>query len=87
MAAFERLGLHAYPSASNFVAVEVPCAADAAYGALLERGVIVRSGDGLGMPRRLRVSIGTPDENAAFLAALEVLLPVWRGQAVEAGSA
>jgi len=86
MAAFERLGLHAYPSAANFIAVEVPCAADAAYTDLLERGVIVRSGDGLGMPGRLRVSIGTADENAAFVAALEALLPLWRGQAVEARS-
>jgi histidinol-phosphate aminotransferase len=74
---FARLGLHAYPSAANFIAVEVPVRADAAYAALLERGVIVRSGDGLGMPGRLRVSIGTPAENAAFLATLEELLPQW----------
>lgn len=86
MAAFERLGVHAYPSAANFVAVEVPCGADDAYAALLERGVIVRSGDGLGMPGRLRVSIGTESENAAFVAALEALLPVWRGHAVGAGN-
>jgi histidinol-phosphate/aromatic aminotransferase/cobyric acid decarboxylase-like protein len=26
----------------------------------------------------LRVTIGTPDENAAFLAELEALLPLWR---------
>jgi histidinol-phosphate aminotransferase len=41
-------------------------------------GVIVRSGDGLGMPGRLRVSIGAPDENRAFIAALEKLLQGWR---------
>lgn len=75
---FRRLGLHAYPSAANFIAVEVPVAADAAYEALLETGVIVRSGDGLGMPGRLRVSIGTPAENRAFVAALETLLAGWR---------
>ncbi len=85
-AAFARLGLHAYPSAANFIAVEVPCEADAAYAALLERGVIVRSGDGLGMPRRLRVSIGTREENAAFIAALEELLPQWRPRAARVGS-
>ncbi len=85
MDAFARLGLHAYPSAANFVAVQIPCDADRAYGELLERGVIVRSGGGLGMPNRLRVSIGTHDENAAFLAALEALLPAWRGAAVEVG--
>ena len=75
---FRRLGLHTYPSAANFIAVEVPVAADSAYQALLEAGVIVRSGDGLGMPGRLRVSIGTPDENRAFIAAFEELLRGWR---------
>ena len=80
-AEFERLGLCSYPTAANFIAVEVPLEAEAAYEALLERGVIVRSGDGLGLPRHLRVSIGTPAQNAAFVAALEPLLPSWRGRA------
>jgi len=83
-AAFARLGVHAYPSAANFVAVEVPIAAEDAYLALLERGVIVRSGDGLGMPGRLRVTVGTEAENAAFLAAFEALLGVWRTRPLEA---
>ncbi len=84
MAAFERLGLAAYESAANFVAVAVPAPADDAYEALLERGVIVRSGDGLGMPGRLRVTIGTFEDNAAFIAALETLLPLWRPLPAEA---
>ncbi|MDQ2857334.1 MAG: histidinol-phosphate transaminase [Candidatus Eremiobacteraeota bacterium] len=79
MTRFAELGLHAYPSAANFVAVQVPVTADEAYGELLQRGIIVRSGGGLGMPDRLRVTIGTAAENAAFLAELEALLPVWRG--------
>jgi histidinol-phosphate aminotransferase len=78
---FKRLGLHAYPTSANFIAVEVPVSADAAYQALLERGIIVRSGDGLGMPGRLRISIGTPEENAAFVAELETLLTGWRESA------
>jgi len=86
MSEFERLGVHAYPSAANFVAVEVPVPAEIAYNALLERGVIVRSGDGLGMPRRLRVSIGTPQENRTFVEAFEELLGVWRAPAA-AGAA
>jgi histidinol-phosphate aminotransferase len=77
---FARLGLHAYPTAANFIAVEVPVEADAAYEALLERGIIVRSGDGLGMPRRLRVSIGTPQDNADFIEVFESLLKDWRAQ-------
>jgi histidinol-phosphate aminotransferase len=77
---FARLGLHAYPTAANFVAVEVPCEAGVAYEALLSKGVIVRSGDGLNMPRRIRVTIGTPQENHAFIDALEPLLVQWRSQ-------
>ena len=82
--AFERLGVHAFPTAANFIAVATPIDAQAAYVALLERGVIVRSGDGLGMPGYLRVTIGTEPENAAFLAAFEALLAEWRAQPVEA---
>ncbi len=83
---FARLGLRAYPTAANFIAVEVEVEADAAYQALLERGIIVRSGDGLGMPGRLRISIGTPDENAAFIRELEALVAGWRGRVAEVGT-
>jgi histidinol-phosphate aminotransferase len=75
--AFKRLGLHAYPTAANFIALAVPTEAGVAYEALLSKGIIVRSGDGLHMPGRLRVSIGTPEENQAFIDALESLLPRW----------
>jgi histidinol-phosphate aminotransferase len=79
-----KLGLHAYPSAANFIAVEVPVSAGVAYRALLARGVIVRSGDGLGMPNRLRVTVGTEAENAAFLAGLGSLVDTWRNAPLEA---
>jgi histidinol-phosphate aminotransferase len=79
---FARLGLHAYPTAANFVAVQVPVDAHRAYEELLARGVIVRSGAGLGMPNRLRVTIGTPAENAAFLGALAERVPAWRAERV-----
>jgi histidinol-phosphate aminotransferase len=80
-AAFKRLGLFAYPSAANFIAVRVPVAADGAYTDLLKRGIIVRSGDKLGMPNFLRITIGLPEENRALVAALEAELPVWRERA------
>ena len=52
------------------------CGRDAApiYEAQLETGVIVRPLANYGMPRHLRVSIGLPQENAAFLAALRQLI-------------
>lgn len=69
-----RLGLHAYPTAANFVAVAIPGTASDAYEALLRHGVVTRSGDALGMPGRLRITIGTPDQNARLVDALGSLV-------------
>lgn len=74
---FARLGLTMYPSAANFVALRVPSSANAAYVDLLRRGVVTRSGDALGLPGYLRITIGTPAENAALITALEAALPAW----------
>ena len=69
-AGFERLGLESIPSFGNFITVRV---ADAgrAYQALLAEGVIVRPLAGYGMPEHLRVTVGLPEQNTRFLAALE----------------
>ncbi|GAC1573137.1 MAG: histidinol-phosphate transaminase [Candidatus Elarobacter sp.] len=72
--AFERMGLHAFPTAANFVAVSVPGSATEAYEAMLRQGVVTRSGDALGMPGRLRITIGTPEQNARALEALGSLV-------------
>jgi histidinol-phosphate aminotransferase len=61
--------------------VEVPCSATRAYTDLLHRGIIVRSGDALAMPNRLRITVGAPEENAALVQAFEELLPLWRAAA------
>ncbi len=66
----ERLGLSMYPTAANFVAVTVPGSAADAYEALLQRGIVTRSGDALGMPGRLRITIGTAEQNAQLVEAL-----------------
>lgn len=81
MGRFERLRLHVYPTEANFYAVEVPAGATRAYTDLLHRGIIVRSGDALAMPGRLRITIGSAQENAALVEAFEDLLPVWRAAA------
>ncbi len=73
-AAFERLGLEYVPSDGNFVLVRVgddDGAGDRVNLALLRQGVIVRPVGNYGLPQWLRVTIGLPEENAAFLAALE----------------
>jgi histidinol-phosphate aminotransferase len=65
-AGLRALGVTAIPSSGNFVLLDAP---STAHEALLRRGIIVRDGAALGCPGRLRVTIGTPDENTAFLAA------------------
>jgi histidinol-phosphate aminotransferase len=69
-----RLGLHAYPTAANFVAVAVPGTATDAYEALLRCGIVTRSGDALRMPGRLRITIGTAQENLLLVEALGSLV-------------
>jgi histidinol-phosphate aminotransferase len=69
-----RLALDFIPSYANFVSFRAPDAG-AVYDRLLRLGVIVRPIAGYGMPDFLRVSIGLPEENARFLAALEQVLP------------
>jgi len=72
--AFEQMHLHYLPSAGNFILVQVGDDDQAGTRVnleLLKQGVIVRPVDNYGLPKFLRVSIGLPQENAAFLAALK----------------
>jgi histidinol-phosphate aminotransferase len=72
--AFDRLGLPCAPSDANFVWVDVRRDCRAVFEALLRRGVIVRTGDIFGAPTHLRVTVGTAEENARFIRALEEVL-------------
>lgn len=67
------LGLEYIPSYGNFITIRVGKAAEI-FKRLLKRGVIVRPVAGYELPEHLRVSIGTPEENERFLAALAASL-------------
>jgi histidinol-phosphate aminotransferase len=69
-AAFKEMKLAYIPSAANFISVDVGEYAPQINQSLLEQGVIVRPVGGYGLPRHLRVSIGLPEENERFIAAL-----------------
>lgn len=71
--AFRTLGLDFVPSHTNFILVRVGDAARINQ-ALLHRGVIVRPVAGDGLPEHLRVTVGLPEENARFIAALTDIL-------------
>ena len=75
--AFDAMSLEYVPSFGNFVLVKV--GNDDGAGArinlaLLKRGIIVRPVGNYGMPQWLRISIGLPQENAAFIEALKQVL-------------
>lgn len=75
--AFDEMDLKYVPSYGNFVLVRV--GTDEGAGArvnlaLLKQGVIVRPVGNYGLPQWLRVSIGLPEENAAFITALKNVL-------------
>jgi histidinol-phosphate aminotransferase len=72
-AGFAELSLRFLSSHGNFILVEVGDAMRI-YRALLRQGVIVRPVANYDLPTWLRVSVGLPDENARFLAALRAAL-------------
>jgi histidinol-phosphate aminotransferase len=69
-AALPRLGLKPHPTAGNFVLVDVGGNSQIIYDRLLRLGVIVRPVGGYGLPRCLRITIGTADQNERLIAAL-----------------
>lgn len=66
--------LRIYPSETNFVLMEVPMDADEASEQLLANGYIVRSGNALGTPGYVRVTVGTEEQNTGFFQAFDQLL-------------
>ena len=58
------------PAVANFLFAEVGDDARPLFDALLRQGVIVRPMGAFGAPGALRITVGTPDENAFFAEAL-----------------
>jgi len=71
--ALRERGFTVLPSLTNFVTFDTGRSGREVFGKLLARGVIVRPLDPYQMASFLRVSVGTPAENDAFLAALDTV--------------
>jgi histidinol-phosphate aminotransferase len=69
----DRLGLEYFPSWANFLMIRVGNG-KRVYEALLRQGVIVRPMGVYNFPEHVRVTVGTPVENARFIGALEEIL-------------
>lgn len=62
-----------YPSQTNFLLVETPIDADVAAEYLLKHGFIVRSGNVLGYPLTLRITIGRQEDMIALKSVIKQL--------------
>ncbi|MGI6308646.1 MAG: histidinol-phosphate transaminase [Dethiobacteria bacterium] len=68
---FQRLDLFYLPTEANFFFMEVGVDSRKLFQKLLQKGVIVRSGDSYGFPQFIRVSIAAEEQNTRFIRALE----------------
>jgi histidinol-phosphate aminotransferase len=67
-------GVQVWDSGANFFLLSTPLGAQGTFKALVERGILVRDvSDYPGCENVVRITIGTPEENDALLAALEDL--------------
>ena len=73
-AAFDRLGVDCWPSEGNFVLFRTPVPADEFTARMADRGILVGSGSRFGLTHSIRVSVGLPEANEAFISALESIL-------------
>ena len=72
--AFDRLGIPYTPSDSCFVLFQLRDDAERVFNALQERNVWIGDAMWWGLKGYLRVTVGTPDENEAFVNTLETVL-------------
>ena len=74
--ALSELGMNVHPSGANFILFEQSQRpANELHAALFRRGVLIRNvSSAPGLERALRVSIGAPAANDAFLAAMRAEL-------------
>jgi histidinol-phosphate aminotransferase len=63
-----------WPSEANFVLIRPSGDVEQVYNQLLERGIMTRPTSKSGLPGYLRVTVGLPEANQAFIAALADIL-------------
>ncbi len=80
--AFAERGLEFVPSSANFILVKVGQGQDL-FARLLRRGTIIRAMDEYKLADWVRVSVGTPEQNARFLRDLDAVLEERRDQSTD----
>jgi len=73
---FDQLGLYYVPTEANFIFVNTGKNSQEVFKSLLQKGVIVRTGDIFGYPDFIRVTVGTESENERFIKNLRQVLAI-----------
>lgn len=68
--ALDRMGLKYLPSQTNFILIDTGQPAAAVAEAMLRQGVIIRPQPPI-LPNMIRISVGTPEQNATAIQALQ----------------
>lgn len=73
-------GLHYYDTQANFLLIHLPCSGDDMFEYLLTKGFIVRSGEALGLPNTIRLTIGKKEDMKDIQEAMKQKLASIRVQ-------
>ncbi|MBQ8013322.1 MAG: histidinol-phosphate transaminase [Treponema sp.] len=71
---FKRLGLSYVPSNTNFIFFDIGVPSTPIVEKILKKGFLIRGGAEYGFDTMIRLTIGTPEENAEFISILEGVL-------------
>jgi histidinol-phosphate aminotransferase len=71
---FNKMGLIYVETEANFIFVDVQKDCQEVFKKLLQKGIIVRTGDIFGYSTYIRVTIGSKDENIRFINGLKTIL-------------
>ncbi|WP_181348238.1 histidinol-phosphate transaminase [Thalassobacillus sp. CUG 92003] len=70
----DEAGLGYYPSEANFLLIHLPLSGDHVFEHLLSKGFIVRSGEALGLPNTIRVTIGAREDMEQLQTEMKLYL-------------
>ncbi len=72
--ALQALGFKVWPSQANFVLTQPPQSAQNLYHSLKENGILVRYFNQPGLDDKLRITVGSPEQNQQLVTLLSTLL-------------
>ncbi|MFB6466009.1 histidinol-phosphate transaminase [Cytobacillus sp. Hz8] len=67
----EENGLNYFPSQANFILIDFDREGNEVFQYLIERGYIVRSGNALGFPTSVRITVGSKEQNEGLIQLLK----------------